>query len=78
MWGNSEALDDKDRFLRKYILTKAWIDRDDYNDAMNDKIDEEDEDREEEMEHFENAYNFRFEEPGSSFLKSKIIFFSLY
>jgi len=25
-------LDEKDRFLRKFILTKGWIDRDDIED----------------------------------------------
>lgn len=39
MWGNTEELDDKEKFLRKFILTKGWIDRDDYNDAINSEVD---------------------------------------
>ncbi len=27
-WGNGVELDEKDKFLRKYILEKGWIDRD--------------------------------------------------
>lgn len=33
-WGNEEELDEKDKFLRKYIMTKGWIDRDQLSDGM--------------------------------------------
>lgn len=33
MWGEKEQLDEKDQFLRNFILSKAWIDREDYEDA---------------------------------------------
>lgn len=26
-WGDETKLDDTDKFLRKYIMTKGWVDR---------------------------------------------------
>jgi protein KRI1 len=40
-WGDEKNLDEKDRFLRKYILTKGWIDKDDINDIQDSSEDEE-------------------------------------
>ena len=28
-WGNETNLDDNEKFLKKFIMTKGWIDRDD-------------------------------------------------
>lgn len=51
----------------------SWIDKDDFDEStkIDPVVDEEDEKRDEEMENFEEKYNFRFEEPGSSQIMSK-------
>ncbi|CAD8059236.1 unnamed protein product [Paramecium sonneborni] len=59
-WGNEQDLDEKDKFLRKYILTKGWIDKDDMNEIIDSSEDEE------RMDEFEEKYNFRFEEEGGN------------
>mmetsp|Transcript_383 Transcript_383/g.354 ORF Transcript_383/g.354 Transcript_383/m.354 type:complete len:110 (-) Transcript_383:768-1097(-) len=56
-------MDETDKFLKKFILTKGWMDKDDMDNHFDD-ADEEDERRDEEMEEYEEKYNFRFEEPG--------------
>lgn len=77
-WGDDEKLDSTDKFLRNYILTQGWKTGDHTFEEMNqqdpklEKADKEDEERGEEMEKFENAYNFRFEEMnGQPYLVSK-------
>lgn len=63
---NSKAdkkLSKEDLFLKNYILSMAWKQKPDSPDPM---VDEEDEQREDEMDNYERAYNFRFEEPGGA------------
>ena len=74
-YGQNETLDPTDRFLRNYILNEGWKDKTQMQDAKFDdpklaKIDEEDEAREEEMEAYEHAYNFRFEDPNAATITS--------
>jgi protein KRI1 len=61
--GESDVLDEKDRFLRKFILTKGWVDRDEVYDKRDDS-----EEYEEKVDRYEEKYNFRYEEPGGTTL----------
>ena len=74
-YGQNETLDPTDRFLRNYILNEGWKDKTQMQDAKFDdpklaKIDAEDEAREEEMEAYEHAYNFRYEDPNAATITS--------
>ena len=64
-WGKESDLDDKDKFLRKFILTKGWVDRDDIEDNLQDS-----EEYEEKADKYEEKYNFRYEEPGGTQITS--------
>ncbi|XP_068606135.1 protein KRI1 homolog [Brachionichthys hirsutus] len=78
---NDPALDEKERFLRDYLLGKGYRDDEDdgeriptYDEVVRDDV-EESEKEEEEMflerqEAFERSYNFRFEEPDSMRVKT--------
>lgn len=65
----TEDMPEDEKFLRNYILGKQWINPEDkeeeeipnYFDVVNDI--EEDEEELDKQDDFENAYNFRFEEP---------------
>lgn len=74
-YGQDEKLDPTDRFLRSYILNEGWKDKSQMQDAKFEdpklkKVDEEDNAREEEMEAYEYAYNFRFEDPNAATITS--------
>ena len=75
-YSDTKNLDENDKFLRDYILNRRWDDTSTGSAGMlfpsnqtgnTDRVND-DEDREEveKAEEFEKAYNFRFEEAGSS------------
>ncbi|TNM97599.1 hypothetical protein fugu_015755 [Takifugu bimaculatus] len=75
---NDPELDRKERFLRDYILNKAYIDEDDeriptYDEVVRDDLLDSEGEGEmflEQQEAFERSYNFRFEEPGFEQIKT--------
>lgn len=77
---NDPQLDEKERFLRDYVLNKGYLEEDEDEDRIptyDEVVQEEVEDSEEEgesflerQENFERNYNFRFEEPDSQEIKT--------
>ncbi|KAJ3601751.1 hypothetical protein NHX12_032718 [Muraenolepis orangiensis] len=76
---NDPQLDEKERFLKDFVLNKRYLDEDDDKiPSYEDVVKEEDsEDSEEEgqsflqrQEDFERSYNFRFEEPNALEIKT--------
>lgn len=67
-FGTDAPLNDDDKFLRQYVLNKGWVDADEAGLPSYEEIvgvhDDEDEAYGEQADHFEAAYNFRFEEEG--------------
>jgi hypothetical protein len=60
-WG-TQAADDQEEFLRKYIVNEGWIDKNKSAPSYNlDEFDDEEETLEQ-QEEYERKYNFRFEE----------------
>ena len=53
-------------FLEDFLASKAWVEPEEMLMTYNEVIDQEDEQREDEMDNFEAAYNFRYEEEGSN------------
>ncbi|KAK2915979.1 hypothetical protein Q8A67_000353 [Cirrhinus molitorella] len=77
-WNNPE-LDDKETFLRDYVLNKGYLEEDEedriptYNELVQDDVDDSEEDGEAflyKQEDFERHYNFRFEEPDAAKIKT--------
>uniref|UniRef100_A0AAY5L4H4 Protein KRI1 homolog n=1 Tax=Esox lucius TaxID=8010 RepID=A0AAY5L4H4_ESOLU len=75
---NDPELDEKERFLRDFVLNKGYIDKDaedripSYDEVVN-ELDDSEEDGEsflERQEDFERHYNFRFEEPDAQKIKT--------
>ena len=71
VWGDTQTLDDGDKFLRKFLLTKGWIDQDAEEEKRRwareqERADREDEQREAEMDDYEEKLNFRFERQGGN------------
>lgn len=59
-----------DRFLKKFVLNQAWQENQELM-TYDEIVDREDEKRDQEIENFETAFNFRFEEDGFDKIKSK-------
>uniref|UniRef100_A0A9J7XUL2 Protein KRI1 homolog n=2 Tax=Cyprinus carpio TaxID=7962 RepID=A0A9J7XUL2_CYPCA len=77
-WNNPE-LDEKESFLRDYMLNKGYLEEDEadriptYNEMMQDDVDDSEEEGESflhKQEDFERHYNFRFEEPDAGKIKT--------
>ena len=67
IWGDDKKLSSDERFLRNYILSECWLEKD--PNAINKNlllIDKEDEENEDNFEKFESKYNHRFEEEGGA------------
>ncbi|XP_015224445.1 PREDICTED: protein KRI1 homolog [Cyprinodon variegatus] len=78
---NDPELDEKERFLRDYVLNKGYLDEEEddderiptYDEVVQDDVEDSEEEGEsflERQEDFERSYNFRFEEPGSTQIKT--------
>ena len=67
IWGDDKKLSKNERFLRNYILSEGWLDKN--TTGLNKNlllIDKEDEENEDKFDEFENKYNHRFEEEGGA------------
>ncbi|KAK7940238.1 hypothetical protein WMY93_003564 [Mugilogobius chulae] len=77
---NDPELDEKERFLRDYVLNKGYREEDEdedriptYDELVQDDVEDSEEEGEsflERQEDFERSYNFRFEEPDSQEIKT--------
>uniref|UniRef100_A0A673NJV0 Protein KRI1 homolog n=1 Tax=Sinocyclocheilus rhinocerous TaxID=307959 RepID=A0A673NJV0_9TELE len=77
-WNNPE-LDERESFLRDYMLNKGYLEEDEedriptYNELMQDDVEDSEEEGESflhKQEDFERHYNFRFEEPEAGKIKT--------
>uniref|UniRef100_A0A1A8K8Z8 Protein KRI1 homolog n=1 Tax=Nothobranchius kuhntae TaxID=321403 RepID=A0A1A8K8Z8_NOTKU len=74
---NDPELDEKEQFLRDYMLNKGYLEDEDpderiptYDEVVQDDSEEEGEAFLERQEDFERSYNFRFEEPDAQQVKT--------
>ncbi|KAG9264332.1 hypothetical protein AMEX_G22597 [Astyanax mexicanus] len=75
---NDPKLDEKELFLRDYILNKGYLEEDEekiptYDELMQEDVEDSEEEGEsflQQQESFERNYNFRFEEPGAQQIKT--------
>uniref|UniRef100_A0A8C9XIV3 Protein KRI1 homolog n=1 Tax=Sander lucioperca TaxID=283035 RepID=A0A8C9XIV3_SANLU len=76
---NDPELDERERFLRDYVLNKGYLDEGDderiptYEEVVQDDVDDSEEEGETFLERqadFERSYNFRFEEPDAQRVKT--------
>ncbi|KAK9809843.1 hypothetical protein WJX72_000250 [[Myrmecia] bisecta] len=68
-FGTDKQLDDRERFLKEFIMNKGWVDREGgYVPSLEEVVEEAEEDEAylEHADQFEAEYNFRYEEPGSA------------
>ncbi|MCO5607310.1 hypothetical protein L7F22_061503 [Adiantum nelumboides] len=68
-FGKDDNLDENDKFLKDYLLTKGWVDEDEeripsYEEIVGEVI--QDKEELEAQDRFEAEYNFRFEEGAGS------------
>ncbi|XP_016302839.1 protein KRI1 homolog [Sinocyclocheilus anshuiensis] len=77
-WNNPE-LDERESFLRDYVLNKGYLEEDEedriptYNELMQEDVEDSEEEGESflhKQEDFERHYNFRFEEPEAGKIKT--------
>ncbi|KAF8821900.1 zinc finger, zz type domain-containing protein [Cardiosporidium cionae] len=62
-WAADEDLDEKEQFLRDYVLNEGWKNPTAFDGEDDPPVnDDEDEEHLEKVDQFESAYNFRFEE----------------
>lgn len=76
---NNPGLDEKESFLRDYVLNKGYLEEDDeeriptYDEVVQDDVDDSEGEGEsflQKQEDFERHYNFRFEEPDAGKVKT--------
>nr|XP_023691902.1 protein KRI1 homolog [Paramormyrops kingsleyae] len=75
---NDPQLDEKEKFLRDYVLHKGYLEEDEeqiptYDDVVQDEVEDSEEEGHsflERQEDFERCYNFRFEEPDAQEVKT--------
>mmetsp|Transcript_4433 Transcript_4433/g.11343 ORF Transcript_4433/g.11343 Transcript_4433/m.11343 type:complete len:503 (+) Transcript_4433:1-1509(+) len=66
-----DAPKDKDEeFLRNFVLSEGWVNKNSVDDMSSDEEDEDDLEELEKADKFEAQYNFRFEEPGGDTIES--------
>lgn len=68
IWSNVKLSKDE-KFLRDYILSNGYADKDDDEIPTYDEIVADDDDFEEKQTEFEHKYNFRYEDPDQEFIK---------
>ncbi|KPP59185.1 protein KRI1-like [Scleropages formosus] len=75
---NDPELDEKEKFLRDYILNKGYLEEDEdriptFDEVVQEEVEDSEEEGEsflEKQEDFERHYNFRFEEPDGHQIKT--------
>ena len=68
VWGDDAKLSEEDRFLRNYILSEGWLEKNKnkFDNRQFLQIDKSDEENDSKFDEFENKFNHRFEEEGGA------------